>query len=295
MLELTGGATSGHGEEALRERYFGHEHVTVIEPIRGWRALDLRELWAYRELLLVLTMRDIKVRYKQTVLGAAWAIIQPLFMMLIFTLFFGRLGGMPSDGVPYSMFAYAGLLPWTFFSNALAGSGNSLIGSASLITKVYFPRMMIPGAAVGAGLVDFAVGFGLLVVLMAYHGIVPGAQILLLPFLVVLTTVLALGVGLWMSALNVKYRDIRYALPFLIQLWMFASPIIYPASIVPARWRWVLALNPLTGILEGFRASLFAHPINWASLGLSTPLSLAILTYAAYDFRRVERTFADTI
>jgi lipopolysaccharide transport system permease protein len=271
------------------------EPLFSIRPSRSWVALNLRDLWAYRELLFFLTWRDVQVRYKQTVLGVAWAIIQPLATMLIFTLFFGKLAGMPSEGVPYSLFAYAGLLPWTFFANAVSNSGNSLVGNANLITKVYFPRMIVPGAAVGAGLVDFAIGFGLLVVLMVYYGVMPGVQVLLLPFLILLTTVLALGVGLWMSALNVRFRDIRYALPLLIQLWMFASPIIYPASLVPAKWRWVLALNPLTGILEGFRSSLFGHAVDWLSLGLSTLLTAAILTYAAYDFRRVERTFADIV
>src|SRR5271166_5572392 len=253
-----------------------------IRPSRTWVALNLRDLWAYRELLLFLTWRDVQVRYKQTVLGVAWAIIQPLATMLIFTLFFGKLAGMPSEDIPYPLFAYAGLLPWTFFSNALTNSGNSLVGSSNLITKVYFPRMIIPGAAVGAGL-------------MAYYHVAVTWSILTLPVLVALTTLLALGVGMWMSALNVKYRDIRYALPFLIQLWMFASPIIYPASIVPERWRWALALNPLTGIIEGFRAALFGRPFDWTALSLAATLTVAILTYAAYDFRRMEKTFADVV
>lgn len=283
------------GDEAASGYILPDEPLFVIEPSKSWVALNLRDLWMYRELLFLLTWRDVKVRYKQTALGVAWAVIQPLATMLIFTLFFGRLAGMPSEGIPYSLFAYAGLLPWTFFANAVSNSGNSLVGNAGLITKVYFPRMIVPGAAVGAGLVDFAVGFGLLVVLMAYHRVVPGVQILLLPLLVVMTTLLAVGVGFWMSALNVKYRDIRYALPFLIQLWMFASPIIYPSSIVPAKWRWLMALNPLTGILEGFRSSLFGRPINWPSLGTSALLTAVILTYAAYDFRRVERSFADIV
>jgi lipopolysaccharide transport system permease protein len=266
-----------------------------IRPSRTWVALNLRDLWAYRELLFFLTWRDVQVRYKQTVLGVAWAIIQPLATMLIFTLFFGKLAGMPSEDIAYPLFAYAGLLPWTFFSNAVTSSGNSLVGSANLITKVYFPRMIIPGAAVGAGLVDFAIAFALLAGLMAYYHVAVTWSILMLPVLVALTTLLALGVGMWMSALNVKYRDIRYALPFLIQLWMFASPIIYPASLVPAKWRWVLALNPLTGIIEGFRAALFGRPFDWESLALSAALTLATLIYAAYDFRRMEKTFADVV
>ena len=269
--------------------------LVTIEPSRGWVALNLRDLWAYRELLYFLTWRDVKVRYKQTVLGAAWAIIQPLFTMLIFTLFFGKLAGLPSDGIPYPLFAYAGLLPWMFFSNAVTSSGNSLVGSANLITKVYFPRMIIPGAAVGAGLVDFAIAFVLLVALMIYYGVQVTWAILLLPILVLLVTLLALGVGMWMSAMNVKYRDIRYALPFLIQLWMFGSPIIYPLSMVPEKWHWLMALNPLTGIIEGFRSSLFGRPIDWSILGISTGVTFAVLIYSAYTFRRMERTFADVV
>ena len=269
--------------------------LVTIEPSKNWVALNLRDLWAYRELLYFLTWRDIKVRYKQTALGAMWAIIQPLLTMLIFTIFFGKLAGMPSDGVPYSIFAYAGLLPWTFFSNAVTASGNSLIGSANLITKVYFPRMIIPAAAVGAGLLDFAIAFIVLFVLMAYHGMGVAGSIVMLPVLVLLTMLLALGVGMWMSALNVKYRDIRHALPFMIQLWMFVSPVIYPSSIVSGKWRWVFALNPLTGIIEGFRSSLFGRAFNWTALAISSAFTLVLLVYSAYTFRRMEKTFADIV
>ncbi|HEV2835603.1 MAG TPA: ABC transporter permease [Pyrinomonadaceae bacterium] len=271
--------------------------VAVIQPRGSWRALDLRELWVYRELLYFLTWRDVKVRYKQTFLGVAWAIIQPLFTMVIFTLFFGRLAGLEqrTGGIPYPLFAYAGLLPWTFFSNALTNSGNSLVGSANLITKVYFPRMIVPGAAVAAGLMDFAIGFLLLIPLMVYYDVPATWNLIMVPVLVLLITIFAVGVGTWLSALNVKYRDIRFALPFLIQLWMFVSPIIYPASILPERWRWLLHLNPLTGIIEGFKSALFGQPFNWLSIAVSTTLTLLMLIYAAFSFSRVERSFADII
>ncbi|MGI9164775.1 MAG: ABC transporter permease [Pyrinomonadaceae bacterium] len=269
--------------------------LVTIEPSGSWVALDLRSLWVYRELLYFLTWRDVKVRYKQTLLGAAWAIIQPLFSMLVFTLLFGRLAGLPSDGIPYPLFAYAGLLPWTFFQTAVTNSGNSLVGNSNLITKVYFPRMIIPGATVGAALIDFAVAFVVLIGLMIYYGVALTWGILMLPVLVALTTLLALGVGMWMSALNVKYRDIRYALPFLIQLWMFFSPIIYPLSMVPEKWRWLLALNPLTGIIEGFRSSLFGRKFDWTIIIISTAITLLLLVYSAYAFRRMEKTFADIV
>jgi lipopolysaccharide transport system permease protein len=268
--------------------------VTITPPVRGAR-LDLASLWEYRELLYFLTWRDVKVRYKQTVLGAAWAILQPLMAMIVFTLFFGRLAGVPSDGLPYAPFAFAGLLPWTFFSNAVTSSSNSLVGSSSLITKVYFPRMIIPGAAVLGGLVDFAVGSVILIVLMAAYGLTPGFGVLLLPVLVLLLALLALGVGLWVAALNVRYRDVRYALPFLIQLWMFASPIIYPASFVPEKYRWLLLLNPLTGLIEGQRAALFGRPMPWLALAVSLVVTLTVLVFSAFAFRRMERDFADLL
>jgi lipopolysaccharide transport system permease protein len=269
--------------------------VVVIEPGGSWVALDLRGLWAYRELLYFLTWRDVKVRYKQTLLGATWAIIQPLFTMIIFTLLFGRLAGIKSDGIPYPIFAYAGLLPWTFFSNAVTNSGNSLVGSSTLITKIYFPRMIIPSAAVAAGLVDFALAFLILVPLMFYYHVSFSAELLLLPVMVILITFLALAIGMWMSALNVKYRDIRYALPFVIQLWMFVSPIIYPTSMLGGKLRIVLALNPLTGIIENFRAALLGRPLNLSSLAISAAITLVLFLYSAYSFRRMEKTFADLV
>ena len=271
------------------------EGVTILEPKSGWQMLNFREFWRYRELLLFLIWRDVKVRYKQTLLGAAWAVIQPLFTMLVFWLFFGKLAGIPSDDIPYPLFAFAGLLPWTFFANAVTSSGNSLIGSANLITKVYFPRLILPASAVLAGLVDLAVAGVVLAVMLPSYGFTPGWHVLILPVPLVLVVLLALGVGLWMAALNVKYRDIRYALPFLIQLWMFATPIIYPASLVPERWRWALAVNPLTGIIEGFRAALFARAIDWLALGVSAAVTGVLVVTAAYAFRRAEAQFADVI
>jgi lipopolysaccharide transport system permease protein len=269
----------------------------VIEPRGSLKALDLHELWAYRELLYFLTWRDVKVRYKQTFLGVAWALIQPLFTMLVFTLFFGRLAGLDArtEGIPYPVFAYAGLLPWTFFANALTSSGNSLVGSANLITKVYFPRMIVPTAAVAAGLIDLAIGFIMLALLMIYYRVPLSSNLLMLLPLVVLVTILATAVGMWLSALNVKYRDIRFALPFLIQLWMFISPVIYPATLVPANWRWLFALNPVTGIIEGFRSALFGKPFHWTSLAISVVLTLLAMVYAAFSFTRVERRFADIV
>jgi lipopolysaccharide transport system permease protein len=266
-----------------------------IRPSGKWVALNLRDLWTYRELLYYLAWRDVKVRYKQTLLGVAWAIIQPLFAMVLFTLFFGKLAGIPSDGIAYPLFAYTGLVAWMFFANAISSSGNSLVGSANLITRVYFPRMIIPGAAVMAGVVDFGIAFGILIGLMVYYGVAVTWTIAMLPMLLLLTVIMALGTGLFVSALNVKYRDVRYALPFLIQLWMFATPIIYPASFVPERWRWALALNPLTGIIEGYRAALFGRSVEWMTLGCSTVIALTLLVVAAYTFRRAERSFADVV
>ena len=269
--------------------------VVVIQPSKSWVALNLRDLWHYRDLLYILTKRDVQVRYKQTLLGAAWAIIQPLFTMLIFSLLFGRLAEMPSDGVPYPIFAFAGLLPWTFFSNAVTNSGNSLVGNSNLVTKVYFPRMVIPMASVASGLIDFAVAFGLLILLMLYYGVGFSINLIMVPILILLTALLAIGIGMWMSALNVKYRDIRYALPFLIQLGMFASPIIYPLSFVPEKWRWLLLLNPLAGQIEGYRAAFFGTPFNWLALAISAVITFVVLIYSAYNFRRMEKSFADII
>lgn len=271
------------------------EPLVVIQPTKRWSLLSFKDIWAYRELLFFLTWRDVKVRYKQTALGAAWAILQPLFMMIIFTIFFGRLAAVDSAGVPYPLFALAGLVPWTFFSNAITASGNSLVGSANLITKVYFPRLIVPAAAMLAGLVDFVLAFGLLCVLMVYYQAVPTIQILFLPVLVLLTALFSLGVGTWFSALNVKYRDVRFALPFLIQLWLFVSSVILPSNSIPQKWRWLLLLNPMSGIIEGYRSALFGLPFDWPALGIASGLTILTLVYAIYAFGRVERSFADII
>jgi len=277
---------------APSEYHLPENPLTVIKPSSGWVSLNLRDLWQYRDLLYILTMRDIKVRYKQTLLGALWAIIQPLFTMLIFTIFFGRLAGMPSDNIPYPLFAYAGLLPWTFFSNAVTNSGNSLVGNSNLITKIYFPRMIIPMASVAAGLLDFLIAFGLLVALLFYYSVGLSVHILMLPVLIVLTSLLAIGVGMWMSVLNVKYRDVRYALPFIVQLGLFASGIITP---IPENWRWFKMINPVAALIEAFRAACFGKPFDWLSLAAAAFLTVAILFYAAYTFKRMEKSFADII
>jgi lipopolysaccharide transport system permease protein len=268
--------------------------VLVLQPSKGWVSLDLAGIWEHRELLWFLTWRDVMLRYKQTGLGVLWAIIQPVAPMLIFTLVFGRLVDVPADG-PYPLFAFAGLLPWTFFANAVSNCANSVVTSANLITKVYFPRMIIPGAATLAALMDFVIGLGVLAVLMMYYGVPPHATLLVLPLLVALTTVLALGVGMFLAALTVQYRDVRYALPFLIQFWMFATPIIFPSRIVPERWQWAITLNPMAGIIENFRAALLGRSINWSALVLAAVIAFAILAYGAYSFRRFERKFADFI
>jgi len=270
--------------------------ITVIEPKPGWVPVDFREIWNYRELLYCLTKRDIKVRYKQTVLGGLWAVIQPAFTMLVFTLFFGRLAKMPSDGLPYPIFVYAGLLPWTYFANAVSASGNSLVGSSNLITKVYFPRIVVPASAALAGLLDFFIALFVLAALMIWYQFLPGPAILLFPFLVALTFLCAVGVGLWLSALNVQYRDIRYAIPFLIQVWMFVSPVIYPVSLVQGKYQWLLALNPMGGVIHAYRAALLGHqPIDWGLLGLSTLIILALFLGGLYYFRRMEKVFADVV
>lgn len=269
--------------------------IVVIERQRQL-TLQFRELWAYRELLYFLMWRDVKVRYKQTALGVLWVVLQPLLMMLVFAFLFGRVVGIRSEGIPYSLFAYAGLVMWTFFSSAINSAGNSVVNSSSLITKVYFPRLLVPAAAVGATLVDFAVAFLPLIVAMIYWKVQLTANLLLLPLLILLVVTLALGVGMWTAALNVKYRDIRLALPFVIQLWFFVTPIIYPLNMIQGKLRWILALNPMAGIIEGFRTSLYGYKsFDWPAIGFAALVTIVFLVYSSYSFKRAERQFADLV
>ena len=266
---------------------------TVIRPRPGWIAIDWHELWESRELLAFLIWRDISVRYKQTVLGLAWAILQPVFTMAVFTVIFGNLAKMPSQGVPYSLFVYAGLLPWTFLSTAVAGASQSLVSQQALLTKIYLPRLFVPAASVGGGIVDLGVSFGVFVILMAYYGVMPGWGVLAVPLLVLLTLVASLGVGLALAALTVTYRDFRYVIPFMIQAWMYLSPVIYPVSLVPPRWQLVLAINPMVGIIDGFRSAFFGVPWNLPALAVSTVCACASLVFGLFYFRKTERRFAD--
>lgn len=271
--------------------------VLRIVPAVGWVSLGLREVWAYRELLYFLVWRDIKVKYKQTALGAAWAIIQPVFTMLVFSLFFGRLAKIPSDGMPYPLFTFAALVPWTFFANALAQSADSLVGSANLLKKVYFPRLAIPIAAVLAGVVDFTLAFVVLMLMMVgYYHVMPTIAILWLPALVLLALVTALGVGLWLSALNVQFRDVRYVLPFLVQIWLFATPVAYPSSMLSEPWRTVYGINPMVGVVEGFRWALLGSGSKpGPMIAVSALAAVVILIGGAYYFRRMEKNFADLV
>jgi lipopolysaccharide transport system permease protein len=277
---------------------FGDEQLVVrIGPSRGWSGLKLAELWEYRELLYFLVWRDVKVRYKQTLLGAAWAVIQPFFTMVVFSLFFGKLAKVPSDGVPYPVFAFAGLVPWNFFATGLAQASESLVSSANVVRKVYFPRLAIPIASVLAGLVDFAIAFAVLLGIMLWYGMTPGGRLLWTPVLLLMALVTSLGVGLWLSALNVLYRDVRYTLNFIVQFWMFATPVAYPSSLLKESWqRDLYSLNPMVGVVEGFR---------WAVAGTATApgpemvvsslAAVALLAGGAFYFRRMEKTFADVV
>jgi lipopolysaccharide transport system permease protein len=268
----------------------------VIRPIKGWAPIRLREIWDCRELLYFLVWRDIKVRYKQTVLGAAWAVLQPLLTMVVFSIFFGGLGGMPSDGLPYPIFAYTALLPWQLFSHALTESSNSLVANQNLITKVYFPRLVIPIAPVLAGLVDFCIASVILFALMIWYGLVPSIAVVALPLFIVLVLASAVGVGFWLSALNVQYRDVRYTIPFMTQLWLLLTPVAYPASMVPEAWRGLYSLNPMVGVVEGFRWVLLgSDQPPWSMLIISSSVVILICVGGLYYFRRMEQTFADVV
>lgn len=281
--------------DRLQDQFFGHQHVTEITPPKGWRMLDWRELWAYRELLSVLTMRDIKVRYKQTVLGAGWAIIRPFLTMVIFSVVFGQLAKMPSDGYPYPVFVYAALLPWTFFATAISTSGQSLIGSSNLVSKVYFPRLIIPLSSVGAGLIDLLISTGILLLMMLWYGVGWTWHLLAVPLLLVAVVFAALGVGTLLSALTVSYRDFTHLTPFLVQIWMYVTPVIFPVTLVPERWQWLLYLNPMTGLVEGFRSAFLGKPFDLAGLGISCAIIIALLFVGVMYFEKVERRFADII
>ena len=279
----------------LRDESFSSPAI-LIRPISGWVALNLRDLWEYRELLYFLVWRDLKVRYKQTVLGVAWVVIQPVFITLVFSVFFGRLVGVPSDGIPYPVFAFCGLLPWQLFAYAVTNASNSLVANDRLITKVYFPRLVIPLSAVLSGLVDFIFAFAVLLAMMAYYGIFPTLALWTLPGFLLMAMASAVGVGLWLSAFNVEYRDVRYTLPFITQLWFFISPVAYPTSLVPEKWRFLYGLNPMTGVVEGFRWALLGtsqSPGAW--LGVSVVVTIALLIGGLYYFRRMEKNFADVV
>ncbi|MDP8910295.1 MAG: ABC transporter permease [Chloroflexota bacterium] len=277
------------------ERTTSARRTTRVQPSSGWVGVRSQELWDYRELFYFLTWRDIKVRYKQTALGATWAVLQPVLTMVVFSVFFGRLAGVPSEGLPYPLFAFAALVPWTFFASAVTLAGNSLVEQERILAKVYFPRLIVPSAAVLASLVDFAIAFVVLLGLMAVYGIVPTAAILALPLLVVLAAATALAVGLWLSALNVLYRDVRYVIPFVVQLWLFISPVAYPSSLVPEPWDAIYGINPMAGVIDGFRWALLGGEAPGTMLVVSVLVTAALLVGGLLYFRRMERSFADVV
>lgn len=278
-----------------RDDLFAHEHVTVIEPARGWRMLDWRELWAYRELLWVLAARDVQVRYKQAVLGGAWAILRPFTTMVIFSVVFGHLARMPSDGYPYPVFVFAGLLPWSFFATAIATAAHSLVGSSHLVSKVYFPRLILPLASTGAAFVDLLISTVILLGMLAWYGLGWSLSLLVTPLLLAAVLFAALGTGTLLSALTVRYRDFTHITPFLVQVWMYLTPVVFPVTLVPERWRWLLYLNPMTGLVEGFRSAFLGKPIDGAGLALSLVVSAAVFIAGVAYFEKAERRFADVI
>ena len=296
LIDTSERAGDGQREAVLAQLGSEELPVTIIRPRRGWQSLGLYDLWRYRELLYFLTWRDIKVRYKQTVLGVAWAVIQPLAATVVFTLFFGKLAGLDRQSeVPYPVFVYAAMLPWTFFAEAVSQGSQSLIASANLLTKVYFPRLIIPFASVAAMLVDFAIALVAMACLMAAYRVAPGPAVLLLPALVLATLLAALGMAALLAALTVAYRDFRYVVPFLLQIWLFASPVVYGLDKIPERWRWVYALNPMAGIIDGFRSSLLDQPLRVGRLAVSLSTAIVMFFVGTAYFRRCERRFADIV
>lgn len=274
------------------QEFFDKKEI-FIRPSTGWIQVDWGELYQYRELLFSLTWRDILVRYKQTVLGVAWAVLQPVFMMVVFTIIFGKLAKIESEGLPYAVFVYAGLLPWTFFSTAVSQSGLSLVNQQHLLTKIYFPRLFVPTASVGAGLVDLAISFVVYAIVLVYYGVMPSVGVIWLPFLVLLTILAALGFGYTLAALTVSYRDFRFLVPFMMQAMMYISPVIYPVNLVPSRYHWLLALNPMTGIIDAFRSAILGKPWNFMTLGISTSVIIVLFVFGLFFFRKTERRFAD--
>lgn len=270
-------------------------HVLEIAPTRGWRALDIREIWAYRELLYILVWRDLKVRYRQTILGALWVVGQPLLTMIVFTVLFNRVARFDAGPIPYALFVLASLVPWNFFSFGVQTSGNSLVGSSYLVSKIYFPRLIVPASALLAALADMGVNFLLLIALMMFYGFVPGVSIVILPLALLVLFALALGLGLWLSALNVEYRDVRVVLPFLFQLWLFLTPVAYPLQELPQTYRTFVLANPVTGAVEMFRATLFGADLPWMLFAYSTAFAVIFLVSGAFYFRRMERVFADIL
>lgn len=264
-----------------------------IQPQRGWVAIDWKELWEFRELLYFLTWRDVTIRYKQTVLGVAWAVLQPVFSMVVFTLIFGKFAKIPSEGVPYAVFVYAGLLPWTFFAQAVTNGGQSLVNQQHLLTKIYLPRLFVPTASIGSGLVDLAISIGVYAVVLVVYGVVPSWQCVFLPPLALLTVMATTGLTYALAALTVAYRDFRYVVPFMMQALLYLSPVVYPVSIVPPEFHWLLALNPMAGIIDGYRAAILGKEWNFTTLVVSTLSASALFVYGLYYFRKTERRFAD--
>jgi lipopolysaccharide transport system permease protein len=281
--------------DARQDDLFAHGHVTVIEPPTGWRMLDWREVWAYRELLWVLASRDVRVRYKEAVLGAAWAVIRPLTTMVIFSVIFGSFAHVPSDGLPYPVFVFAGLLPWTFFSSAVATSGQSLVGSGHLVSKVYFPRLIIPLASCGAAFVDFAVSTAILLAMMAWYGVGWTSHLIAAPVLVAALLLATLGVGTLLAALTVAYRDFTHLTPFMLQVGIYITPVVFPVAVVPERWRWLLLFNPMTGVIEGFRSAFLGRPFDFGAIGASVLVSGVVFALGIAYFEKVERRFADIL